>query len=125
MLKDRSKYLDESANLRALLGEIKDPKELYLRTVDQMSQTLSANQLYRQFAQKTKLILMEPLQSLTQWWQTISLLQEKNFQKIKQAFLTNNGYTRLGDVTDELNITDAQKKLFGGKYGALTGDFVP
>ena len=123
MLKDRSKYLDESANLRALLGEIKDPKELYLRTVDEMSQTLSANQLYRQFATENKTNFNGAIAKFNNGGRPLAVAG-KELSEDQAGFLTNNGYTRLGDVTDELNITDAQK-VFGGKYGALTGDFVP
>jgi len=123
MLKDRSKYLDESANLRALLGEIKDPKELYLRTVDEMSQTLSANQLYRQFAAENKTNFNGAIAKFNNGGRPL-VVAGKELSEDQAGFLTNNGYTRLGDVTDELNITDAQK-VFGGKYGALTGDFVP
>jgi len=123
MLKDRSKYLDESANLRALLGEVKDPKELYLRTVDQMSQTLSANQLYRQFAAENKTNFNGAIAKFNNGGRPLAVAG-KELSEDQAGFLTNNGYTRLGDVTDELNITDAQK-VFGGKYGALTGDFVP
>jgi len=123
MLKDRSKYLDESANLRALLGEVKDPKELYLRTIDQMSQTLSANQLYKQFATQNKTNFNGAIAKFNNGGRPLAVAG-KELSEDQAAFLTNNGYTRLGDVTDELNITDAQK-VFGGKYGALTGDFVP
>ena len=48
MFKARSKYLDGSDKLREAMGEITDPKELYLRTVSAMAETSSANKLYNQ-----------------------------------------------------------------------------
>lgn len=125
MLKDRSKYLDESANLRALLKEIKDPKELYLRTVDEMSQTLSANQLYKQFSAQNKINFNQAVDKIKNQGRPLVVAGKEILKDgSEDNFLKSFGYTRLGDVTDELNITDAQK-VFGGKYGALTGDFVP
>ena len=51
MFKEKSKYLDGSDKLREAMGEITDPKELYLRTVAAMTETASAGKLYKQLLQ--------------------------------------------------------------------------
>jgi hypothetical protein len=135
MLKDRT--LPNSPVLKELLGEIKDPKELYFRTVGQMSETLAANQLYRQFAREN----MDPAAraaGVAIQGRTLSQANElfenggrplviDGSSVISEAdarLLTEDlGYVKLGGELDPER-TVAQQ-VFGGKFGALTNAYVP
>jgi hypothetical protein len=50
MLTDRAKLLDNAPMLRELLGEVRDPKELFLRTIDGMASTMASQRLYDSIA---------------------------------------------------------------------------
>jgi hypothetical protein len=50
MLKDRAQLLDNAPMLRELMGEIRDPKELFLRTIDDMASTVASQRLYDSIA---------------------------------------------------------------------------
>ena len=127
----RDRKLSKPDSLKELLGEIKDPKELYLRTVDQMSQTLSANQLYRQFSAQNLTDFKGAEALLAQGGRPLLISGKDLTEEQAKAFLDRN-YTRLGEIPDEIQINkdlskleQAGKKAFGGKYGVLTGDLVP
>lgn len=50
LLTPRKKLVDESPNLRELLGEVTDPKELFYKTIGDMSKTTAALNFYRNMA---------------------------------------------------------------------------
>jgi len=123
MLKNRT--IPENAyTLREMMGEIKSPKELYFRTVGDMSQTIAANQFYRGYA-NTSMKSMDDLATATA--RPLAIDGRSVAGPEQEKLLLENGYVRLGEFA-----TDAQKKdmdlaqvAFGGKYGALTGSYVP
>jgi hypothetical protein len=128
MLKDRSPLLDGSPKLREFMGEIKDPKQLYLRTVGDMSQTLAANQFYRQYSKTS----MESLESATA---AISknpdarplAIDGRTVGPEEALVLKRNGYEQLGELptpAELARMTSAEKAL-GSQFGAMTGAFVP
>ena len=50
ILSPRGKFLENAPELRALMGEIKDPRQLYLRTVGDMAKFSVTQELYQQTA---------------------------------------------------------------------------
>ena len=127
MLKDRNKWMDAAPTLRKLMGEVNDPKELYLRTVGDMSTTLAANQFYRQYA-NTSLSLDDAIAAINRNPNAKPLaIDGRTVQPDQAEILKRNGYTQLGEFPDlakQAKMTDAEK-AFGGQFGAMTGSFVP
>jgi hypothetical protein len=123
MLKDRDPIMDELPSLKALLGEVKDPKELYLRTVGDMAETLASNQLYRQFDNTYK---MDFATASTKWAQEGRplVIDAENITPIQAEILANARYTKIGEVVGTEDTTLAQQ-AFGGRFGALSGKYVP
>ena len=128
MLKDRNKWMDAAPTLRKLMGEINDPKELYLRTVGDMSTTLASNQFYRQYADTSMSSLDDALVAINKNPNAKPLaIDGRTVQPDQAEVLKRNGYTQLGELPDlvkQANMTDAEK-AFGGQFGAMTGAFVP
>ena len=128
MLKNRSPLLDGSKKLRELMGEIKDPKELYLRTVGDMSQTLSANQFYRQYANTSMVNLNDAVAAINRNPDAKPLaIDGRSVNPDEALILKQNGYAQLGELPDlakQANMTSAEKAL-GTKFGAMTGAYVP
>ena len=128
MLKDRVPVLEGSPKLRELMGEIKDPKQLYLRTVGDMSQTLAANQFYRQYSNTSMVSLENAVASINKNPDARPLAIDGRTVNPDEALaLKQNGYTQLGELptpAELANMTSAEKAL-GGKFGAMTGAFVP
>lgn len=133
MLKPRVAAM-ESPALRDLMGEIKDPKKLYLHTVGDMSQTLAANQFYRQYADTSMSSLDDAVKQISAGGKPLAIdgrtvdqgLDPSQSGKQGQR-LRELGYEKLGDFPD-LNKLDKMtnaEKAFGETYGALTGSYVP
>jgi len=129
MLKKRKPLLEGSPKLRALMGEIKDPKELYLRTVGDMSQTLAANQFYRQYANTSMVGLDDAIAAISKNPDAKPLAIDGRTVNPDEAVVLKErlGYVQLGELPDlakQARLTDAEKS-FGGQFGAMTGAFVP
>ena len=127
MLKSRSEFLDNAPMLRELMGEIKNPKEAFLRTVDNMSNTIASQRLF------DDILSSSTSKENISWFSRPQSFQEA-LPKINSggrpfvidgADLTDDqinglgqlGYTKMG----EMDIENA----FGGKYGSLSGHYVP
>jgi hypothetical protein len=118
LLQERSKLLDRSPSLRELLGEIKDPKQAYLRTVDDMSRVIAGNKLYDQTLQQYGKTGAEALQMLNQsQGRAIPLvIYGADADQVGQELMRSRGYVQLGEPR-----TDT---VFGGSYGQMTGAYV-
>lgn len=112
MLKDRSQILDNAPILRELMGEIRDPRELFLRTIDDMASTMASQRLYDQIASN----------GVRPYAQAITEINQggKPFV-IDGTTVPDNvdlpGYIKLGELNPE--------NPFGGQYGVLSGNYVP
>ncbi len=51
MFKKRTKFMERAPALRELLNEVRDPKELYIRTVSDLSKFETSSKFFREFAQ--------------------------------------------------------------------------
>jgi len=125
MLKDRLKWMEAAPTLRELMGEIKSPKELYLRTVNDMAETISANQFYRSIPVED---INTAAGKLAAGGRPLAINGRDVVGNTElEKRLADLNYKRMGEfATDE-----ATKKMslaeqaFGGQYGALTGHYVP
>jgi hypothetical protein len=112
MLKDRAQLLDNAPMLRELMGEIRDPKELFLRTIDDMASTASSQRLYDQIAS----FGVKPFaQATTEIGQGGRPFVIDGMTVPSDVSL--KGYVKLGE-------RDANNP-FGGQYGVLSGNYVP
>ncbi len=122
MLKDRT--IPENAYaLREMLGEITDPKELYYRTVADMAQTIAANQFYRGYANTS----MKNFDEIAEGMARPLAINGRSVSPGQEKILEEAGYVRLGELTpdDKLQAMPLAQQAFGGKFGALTGSYVP
>jgi len=112
MLKDRSKILDNAPILREMMGEIRDPRELFLRTIDNMATTMASQRLYDQVASS----------GIRPYAQAITEINQggKPFVVDGTTVPANTqipGYVKLGERNPD--------NPFGGQYGTLSGNYVP
>jgi len=125
MLKDRSAFLEQAPVLREMMGEVRNPKEAFLRTVDNMSTTMASQRLF------------DSISNTAQSASTPGQVQffDEAVQKMNaggRPFAINgNNLTddQVKVLTEELNYTKMgefdSENVFGGKYGSLSGNYVP
>lgn len=138
----RIEGLDEMPQLRALKGEIIDPKKVYLNTISDMAGTLAGLKFYRNAADEFGVTLQEGMEQVAKGElpliirsttasgsPTASVPQARSGlfggatdQTVVPAddTLKGMGYVRLGE--DELG--ELSTGVFGGKFADLTGAYV-
>jgi hypothetical protein len=127
MLESRSEYLSQAPMLREMMGEIRNPKEAFLRTVDDMSNTIASQRLFDDISNNSK--------SLIQGNEGRAMSYAEGAAKINAGGrpfvvdgngltdpmikdLVDNGYVKAGEIpTNKID-------PFGGKFGSLTGNYV-
>ena len=127
MLKSRSEFLDQAPLLREMMGEVRNPKEAFLRTVDNMSTTMASQRLFDSISSTSQSLsspgqvqfLDEAVEKMNATGGRPFAINGNNLTDDQVKFLTGPkmNYTKMGDA-DELN-------AFGGKYGSLSGHYVP
>lgn len=120
LFKKRSKYLDKSPALRELMGEIRDPQELYIRTVSDLSKFITTSKMYRRLA-ATDRVIYDDARDLINAGQRPMIVSGENVTPQMAEKLKEFGYTQLGSVRTG---KDESKSIFAGDYGAISGDFV-
>ena len=124
ILKDRNKFIDKSPSLREYMGEVKNPKEAYLRTIGDMSNTISGNRFYRDMAQQYAKSADESLAMLQAGAKPL-IIDGKTLNPELEKILNSkgSGYVKLGQLPNMLKGSPAEQ-AFGGKYGVLSGSYV-
>jgi hypothetical protein len=112
MLKDRAQLLDNAPMLRELMGEIRDPKELFLRTIDDMASTVSSQRLYDQISSFGVKPYAQATAEISQGGRPFVI----DGTTVPDT-VSLKGYIKLGDKN--------AKNPFGGQYGSLSGNYVP
>lgn len=118
LLEERSKLLSRSPSLRELLGEIKDPKQAFLQTVDDMSRVVAGNKLYDQTLRMYGKTGAEALQMIndSQGRAVPLVIAGADADQIGEELVRSRGYKRLGEPNEET--------IFGGSFGQMTGAYV-
>jgi len=118
LLEERSKLLTKSPALRELLGEIKDPKQAFLRTVEDMSRIAAGNSLYDSTLSQFGKTGAEAVQMINQSsGRAIPLaVYGPDAEQIGEELARTKGYVRLGEP--------GKDTVFGGSYGSMTGAYV-
>jgi hypothetical protein len=115
LLQDRIKLLDESPTLRAMLKQVTDPKEIYLRTVGDLSNFFAGNNLYTNIAKNFREDIDSALTKINAGGRPL-VVSGFNISDKQAAELVKQGYKKLGEFNS--------KSAFGGAYGTLTGSYV-
>jgi len=117
MLKERQDLFESSALLREMMGEIKNPREAFLRTVDSITSTMSAQRLFDTVSATG----IKPLAQAISEFNTgarpmvidgTTVLAEKDIRDLAEM-----GYVKAGDFNPD--------NAFGGSFGSLSGHYVP
>lgn len=114
LLAPRSRFMDESPALRELMGEIKDPRRAYLRTVEDMAKFVATNRLYQDVGQRFGQDYTQAISAMNRGGRPMVIQNVPSAEAAQQ--LSELGYKQLG--------AQAQNSLFGGSYGSLTGSWV-
>jgi hypothetical protein len=148
----RKDIIDQSPALRSFMGEITDPKQLYVTTINKMAKTTAAARFYRETAEAGYTTSLSP-QVLSRiaagerppiiQTATSAGVDPLNSAAIRQRFSqptpqgqplpTSPGAAGLEEAEKFLTSSGYVKiggdtvpgRVFGGEYGALTGHFVP
>ena len=118
LLVKRSQLMNKAPSLRELLGEIKDPKQAFLRTVDDMARFSAGNKLYNQTLTQFGKTGDEALAMINQSaGKALPLvISGSNADTVGKELMSTRGYVKLGEPN--------KKTVFGGNYGAMTGSYV-
>jgi hypothetical protein len=138
IFKERSKKLYEIPEFRSLLNEYKNPLTVYVNTIDNMSKSITSARLYKGISDKYKITADDALSQIAKGARPL-VVDGKNLSPAQAFALREKGWTQLGEYVPQKPIgsvldgpasteiaEEAAEKLsvFGGKYGALSGDFV-
>jgi len=114
LLEKRSPFMDNAPALRELMGEIKDPRKAYLRTVEDMAKFVATNRLYEDVGQRYAQDYATATQTMNAGGRPLIVSNVPSPQA--QAQLADLGYKQLGSQEGD--------SLFGGSYGSLTNSWV-
>ena len=133
LFKDRSKLLDKGKALRSLMGEIKNPREAYLRTVGKMSETLAGLKFSRELAKDAvdyRTFLQKVAANPDFKPNIIKMPTNAEEAKgaaelIQQLKAPGSGYRQLGSqYTNKGTDEQIPTLLTQGSFGELSGSFV-
>ena len=116
MLKSRSEFLDQAPVLREMMGEIRNPREAFLRTIDNMSTTKASQRLFDSISSTGVRSFDEAVQNMNAGGRPFVVAGDTlTDPQIKT--LEGLNYVKMGEFNPD--------NPFGGKYGSLSGNYVP
>lgn len=145
----RKPIIEASPSLRAFMGEISDPKQLYITTINNMARTTAASRFYREMANPGNYRDISPqlLRDIAAGQKpmmvrvpTTSGVTGNEAGAMATAFATPQvgrpGGIPVGQLLSEAEEALVQSgyvklgdenigTIFGGEYGAMTGMYVP
>ncbi len=109
IFKERAKGLYDIPSFRNLLNEIKDPKILALRTINDLSETLTSAKLYKSLSDDFKVPLNQAVQMTENGLAVIGrpsfINVPDNASQDVLKFLNTQKYTKLGDKRPQASAT--------------------
>mgnify|MGYP003132383322 CR=1 FL=1 len=117
MLKDRTQMLDEAPMLREMMGEVRNPREAFLRTIDNMATTRASQRLFDDITSTGVKSYDDALQGIRAGARPLVVDGTTVLTPRQERTLTGANYVKLGELDPE--------KAFGGTYGSLSGNYVP
>jgi hypothetical protein len=125
MLTERGEYLDAAPALREMMGEVRNPRQAFLLTVDNMATTMASQKLFDSISSTSQSIsvpgqvqyLDEAIAKMNAGGRPLAI-NGNNLTDGQTKVLTNDlNYTKLGEADMD--------HPFGGAYGSLSGNYVP
>lgn len=125
MLKDRSEFIDQAPLLREMMGEVRNPKEAFLRTVDDLSTTMASQRLFDSISRTSKSVdtpgqvqfFDEAIGKMNAGARPF-VINGNSMTPDQVKFLTEKlNYTKMGEFDPD--------NAYGGIYGSLSGNYVP
>ena len=117
MLIDRTQILDNAPMLREMMGEIRDPREAFLRTVDNISNTMASQRLFEDIASAGIKPYNQALEEMKSGARPFVIDGNTVTETAAEELQKTAGYVRAGEFNPD--------NPFGGKFGSLSGNFVP
>jgi len=116
MLQDRSQILDAAPMMREMMGEVTNPRDLFLRTMDNMASTMASQRLYDNIASSGIKPLPLAIAEMNQGARPF-VIDGTTVGDDMASELVGLNYTKLGEMNPD--------NAFGGKFGVLSGHYVP
>lgn len=145
----RKDLIESSPHLRSLMGEIKDPEELLVTTMNKLATNAAATSVYDSASRALSIDLYDGVQKISQGQRPLVvqvpdavMMSSERYEIARSPFqretveaaagaqpgqkptiemytkiLEDNGYVKLGESDRE--------NIFGGRFGALSGSYVP
>jgi hypothetical protein len=120
LLVPRKELVDKSPALRELLGEIKDPKLAYLRTVGDMAQLVGSNRLYSNMAGDFAADAAQTVARVNAGEAAPLIIRGPGSDAVGQQL----GYKQLGQELPIGAKIEEGQSVFGGTFGELSGAWV-
>jgi hypothetical protein len=120
LLVPRKELVDKSPALRELLGEIKDPKLAYLRTVGDMAQLVGSNRLYSNMARDFAEDAAQTVARVNAGEAAPLIIRGPGSDAVGQQL----GYKQLGQELPIGAKIEEGQSVFGGTFGELSGAWV-
>lgn len=127
MLTERGEYLDAAPALREMMGEVRNPRQAFLLTVDNMATTMSSQKLFDSISNKAQSVRSpgqvqyfdEAVAKMNAGGRPFAINGSglKEDDTISKVLTNELNYTKLGEADMD--------HPFGGSYGSLSGHYVP
>ena len=128
LFRKRSKYFDKAPSLRELLNEVRDPKAIYVKTISDLSNFVTANKFFNSLATDRK-SYSEALPQIDAFLRNkLSgprplIVSGENVSKVQENTLIAAGYVKMGE-RKQIAGKASGKTIFAGQYGDLSGDYI-
>lgn len=117
MLTERDALLDTAPMLREMMGEVRNPREAFLRTIDNMSTTMASQRLYDTITASGVRPLTDAISAMNAGGRPLVIDGTTVLTEGQAKDLSAMGYVKAGEFDPD--------KAFGGTYGSLSGNYVP
>jgi hypothetical protein len=134
MLETRSGLLDDAPMLREMMGEIRDPRQAFLRTIDNISSTMASQKVYDtvsggiapgQIIARNAKPLSEAVARINNLERPAVVDGTTVLTRADAKMLTDAGYVKAGTMGNVDPKTGLNENPFGGNFGSLSGNYVP
>lgn len=127
MLTERGEYLDAAPALREMMGEVRNPRQAFLLTVDNMATTMASQKLFDSISNTAQSVRApgqvqyfdEAVAKMNAGGRPFAINGSgiKEDDTISKVLTNELNYTKLGEADMD--------HPFGGSYGSLSGHYVP
>ena len=145
----RKDLIESSPHLRSLMGEVKDPEELLVTTMNKLASNAAASTFYDSSARALSTDLFDGVQKVSSGGRPLfvqvpdrAIMGNEQYEMAIEPFQretvegvvgkrpgdkpTIESYTNILEDSGYIKLGEADaNNIFGGRYGALSGTYVP